>query len=76
MPQWDVGAHTSALFPPPDPALWQQLHGQFYCLITHIQKTTESFTKFLYYKWENHFPEMKGDVGMSLHKKEREQEDA
>ena len=28
------------------------------------------------YKWKNHFSEMKGDVGMSLHKKEREQEDA
>ena len=27
-------------------------------------------------KWENHFYEMKGDVGMSLHEKERKQEDA
>ena len=27
-------------------------------------------------KWKNHFSEMKGDVGMSLHAKEREQEDA
>ena len=27
-------------------------------------------------KWKNHFYEMKGDVGMSLHEKEREQEDA
>ena len=27
-------------------------------------------------KWKNHFSEMKGDVGMSLHKKEGEQEDA
>ena len=27
-------------------------------------------------KWKNHFSEMKGDVGMSLHEKEREQEDA
>ena len=26
-------------------------------------------------KWKNHFSEMKGDVGMSLHEKEREQED-
>ena len=24
-----------------------------------------------YYKWKNHFYEMKGDVGMSLHEKER-----
>ena len=23
------------------------------------------------YKWKNHFYEMKGDVGMSLHEKER-----
>ena len=28
------------------------------------------------YKWKNHFSEMKGDVGMSLHEKEVEQEDA
>ena len=27
------------------------------------------------YKWKNHFSEMKGDVGMSLHEKEGEQED-
>ena len=27
-------------------------------------------------KWKNHFCEMKGDVGMSVHEKEREQEDA
>ena len=27
-------------------------------------------------KWNNHFFEMKGDVGMSGHEKEREQEDA
>ena len=32
---------------------------------------------FLYvYKWKNHFYEMKGDVGMSVHEKERKQEDA
>ena len=28
------------------------------------------------YKWKNHFSEMKGDVGMSHHEKEGEQEDA
>ena len=28
------------------------------------------------YKWKNHFSEMKGDVGMSVHEKEGEQEDA
>ena len=27
-------------------------------------------------KWKNHFNEMKGDVGMSSHEKEKEQEDA
>ena len=27
-------------------------------------------------KWKNNFSEMKGDVGMSLHEKEGEQEDA
>ena len=27
-------------------------------------------------KWKNHFSEMKGDVGMSLHEKEGEQKDA
>ena len=26
--------------------------------------------------WKNHFYEMKGDVGMSVHEKERKQEDA
>ena len=30
----------------------------------------------MFYKWKNHFSEMKGDVGMSLHEKEGEQEDA
>ena len=29
-----------------------------------------------YNKWKNHFSEMKGDVGMSLHEKEGEQVDA
>ena len=28
------------------------------------------------HKWKKHFSEMKGDVGMSLHEKEGEQEDA
>ena len=28
------------------------------------------------YKWKNHFSEMNGDVGMSPHEKEGEQEDA
>ena len=28
------------------------------------------------HKWKNHFSEMKGDIGMSLHEKEGEQDDA
>ena len=34
------------------------------------------YTGCIYNKWKNHFSEMKGDVGMSLHEKEGEQEDA
>ena len=30
----------------------------------------------IFHKWKNHFYEMKGDVGMSVHEKERKQEDA
>ena len=30
-----------------------------------------SCTTLYIYKWKNHFYEMKGDVGMSLHEKER-----
>ena len=29
---------------------------------------------YIVYKWNNHFCEMKGDVGMSSHEKEREQD--
>ena len=32
--------------------------------------------KNMWNKWKNHFSEMKGDVGMSVHEKEGEQEDA
>ena len=38
---------------------------------THTHKRTVQV-----YKWKNHFYEMKGDVGMSGHEKEREQDDA
>ena len=38
--------------------------------------TYTSVTGHIDYKWKNHFSEMKGDVGMSLHEKEGEQEDA
>ena len=30
----------------------------------------------MFNKWKNHFYEMKGDVGMSVHEKERKQDDA
>ena len=30
-----------------------------------------SYPSSIVYKWKNHFYEMKGDVGMSLHEKER-----
>ena len=32
--------------------------------------------KIMWNKWKNRFSEMKGDVGMSVHEKEGEQEDA
>ena len=35
----------------------------------------EEIMKNEWNKWKNHFYEMKGDVGMSGHEKEREQED-
>ena len=45
--------------------------GSWLCMCTLRQ-----FQKDHFYKWKNHFSEMKGDVGMSPHKKEGEQEDA
>ena len=42
-------------------------------------KTVSSLLKLAnhtMYKWKKHFSEMKGDVGMSLHEKEGEQEHA
>ena len=36
-----------------------------------LERYEESFTGLYMYKWKNHFYEMKGDVGMSLHEKER-----
>ena len=45
---------------------------------TKIQTHSYIFASFksIMYKWKNHFYEMKGDVGMSVHEKERKQEDA
>ena len=42
---------------------------------TSVPFYTTSHTKQAY-KWKNHFSEMKGDVGMSVHEKEGKQEDA
>ena len=51
-----------------------------YCMfnvaIFMINTATLATVVYLFYKWKNHFSEMKGDVGMSLHEKEGEQEDA
>ena len=41
------------------------------------KKTSRGFAmKNEWNKWKNHFYEMKGDVGISVHEKERKQEDA
>ena len=39
----------------------------------YIGTAVATYTLYLLYlyKWKNHFYEMKGDVGMSLHEKER-----
>ena len=42
----------------------------------HILMGLCSKVKNEWNKWKNNFYEMKGDVGMSLHEKGREQEDA
>ena len=42
---------------------------------THLQQLSYLAQAYVY-KWKNHFYEMKGDVGMSVHAKERKQEDA
>ena len=44
--------------------------------IAGLLKKKKKRRKNNYDKWKNHFSEMKGDVGMSLHEKEGEQEDA
>ena len=43
---------------------------------TYTTASLAAGATLLLYKWENHFYEMKGDVGMSVHEKERKQEDA
>ena len=47
------------------------------CISTfHFYWGFASNQKRMWNKWKNHFSEMKGDVGMSHHEKEGEQEDA
>ena len=38
---------------------------------THIDECEDTSATCNENKWKNHFYEMKGDVGMSLHEKER-----
>ena len=38
---------------------------------THINHKVGEFASTIVHKWKNHFYEMKGDVRMSLHEKER-----
>ena len=38
---------------------------------TYTTASLAAGATLLLYKWKNHFYEMKGDVGMSLHEKER-----
>ena len=45
-------------------------HRFFNTLQLHLYHASTFFGSVLY-KWKNHFYEMKGDVGMSLHEKER-----
>ena len=52
-----------------------------YLLVVHVKPFEPGIQcdccgKRNFYKWKNHFSEMKGDVGMSVHKKEGEQEGA
>ena len=43
---------------------------------SHFIGALPQMKKSKWNKWKNHFSEMKGDVGMSLHEKEGEQEHA
>ena len=54
-----------------------KVHTDVICLSTfHFYWGFAPNKKNMCNKWKNHFSEMKGDVGMSLHEKEGEQEDA
>ena len=60
---------------------WCKKHSAVDVVTGNVRYSLRSLSTFrsipLYiYKWKNHFSEMKGDVGMSLHEKEGEQEDA
>ena len=50
---------------------------KFVVYILYFQGVIAKSLLYIYtFKWKNHFCELKGDVGMSVHEKEREQEDA
>ena len=51
-----------------------RLHARTYLVWRSLNR--QATPDYIVYKWKNHFSEMKGDVGMSLHEKEGEQEDA
>ena len=55
-----------------------RLLSPLWCLSMHLIfiGALPQMKKSKWNKWKNHFSEMKGDVGMSLHEKEGEQEDA
>ena len=44
--------------------------------MSNLLRNEATYERYKLYKWKNHFYEMKGDVGMSVHEKERKQEDA
>ena len=51
--------------------------GSYTLSITYqVYSTTELRLMAYFYKWKNHFVEMKGDVGMSVHEKEGKQVNA
>ena len=53
------------------------MHAALPFYLNNILQMTSSILHVVNYnKWKNHFYEMKEDVGVSVHEKERKQEDA